>query len=254
MNRRAAGADWPAATRFSWRTAFIIRYMLPRCALLWSSLIVAGFTFGQARPARPRIVSALPVTGPARIIFSDRFPGSHPVWFEVRISADGQGCYGSQATAGQPREWLRFQAAPASVARIFAWARALDYFRRPRLEARARVGFMGEKRLQYRGLHHQGAQQFNYTQVRLAARLTSWFEGVSQTGEHRLRLRRALRYDPLGVLSELDQIRRDWRDHDLAAPELLSPLLLRIAGDDSMMQIARMRARGLLRAFRRGKG
>ncbi len=209
-------------------------------------MVLVGRAQAPPRPGAGAAPARLP-----EIIFSNHFPGSQPVWYEVQLASDGRGRYGSQAAAGQPRLWLSFQLPPAGVALVFRWARQLDYFRKPRLESRARVGFMGEKRLEYRGPRHRGAQRFNYTRVRAAAALASWFEAVSETGQHRLRLRQALRYDPLGVLAELDAIRRDWRQHNLAAPQLLSPLLLRIAGDETMMQVARTRARGLLRAFQR---
>ena len=217
--------------------------------------VLAGMML--ALPAQPqgRPVPAKSMPTTATVVFTDNFPGSQPCWFQVSITADGTGLYGSQQSANQPQQWLRVRFTPEDVSRVFRWARALDYFRQPRLEARVRVGFMGEKQLEYRGPRHQGEQKFNYTQVRAAAALAAWFQGVSETGEHRLRLRFKLRYDPLGVLAELNSIRRDWRAHNLAAPQLLSPLLQRIASDESMMGVARLRARGLLRDFRRrGKG
>ena len=190
--------------------------------------------------------------GPApHIVFTCRFPGSQPEYYRIVIASNGQAIYQSRPTARQPLRSVRFQAAPATVARIFAWTAQLHDFRHPRLESRRKVGFLGAKELEFVQGNRRFSQQYNFTRSAPARRLTGFMQGLATSGEYVLRLRQKMRYDPLGMLHSLDLLRKAWRDHSLSSPEILRPLLRQIEADPAMMAIVRRRARQLLRAFAR---
>ncbi len=210
------------------------------------SLMLAAFAATPApKPPVPK------PDAPARIIFTCRFPGSRPEYYRIVIASTGRSVYQSRPAAGQPLRSVRFQSAPATVARVFALAAALHDFRSPRLESRQKVGFLGAKQLEYVQGSRRVAQQYNFTRRAPARRLTWLMQGLATSGEYVLRLRQKMRYDPLGMLHTLDLLRKAWRNHSLASPEILQPLLRQIESDPAMMAIVRRRARQLLRSFAR---
>ncbi|MGH9535662.1 MAG: hypothetical protein ACRD2E_12480 [Terriglobales bacterium] len=209
--------------------------------MVWrlAALAAAGFTLAAfaAPPPSPRIT------------FTESFPGSQPVFFQIVLNANGAAIYRTVEQAGQPSLQLHFTAAPRLTARIFALARQLHDFRTPRLESHSRVGDMGAKTLAYDDAAHQAQQSFNFTTVPAAAELNRFFQGVSTASEDALRLRREIRYEPLGVIQALNQIGRDWEQHLITAVGPLLPELRRAASDPDLMHLARRRARRLIRSL-----
>lgn len=198
---------------------------------------LAALTLAAVTPPR--------LPGSARIVFTEHFPGSQPSFFQVTIQPGGAAEYRTIEAPGQPALHLRF-AAPGLAARIFALARRLHEFQSPRLESRKRVGDMGEKTLAYDGATQRGQQTFNFTTVPAAAELNRIFQGLSTASEDALRLERSARYDPLGAIQVLNQIGRDWEQHQISSAAPLLPALRRAAGNPNLMHIARRRARRLL--------
>jgi hypothetical protein len=137
------------------------------------------------------------------------------------------------------------------AARIFLLAQQLHKFSGKRLEAKAKVSYMGSKTLAYDGGGQHGSETYNYTTVPQAAELTQIFERISETGEHAARLAHSMRYDRLGVMKELSGITHDWREHQLLELQLLRPTLEKAAADPNLMDIARKRADLLLAEMQR---
>ncbi len=189
--------------------------------------------------------AAAPGSPPPRVTFTERFPGSQPVFFQVTIQSDGAAQYRTIERPGQPPLRLGFTA-PRLAARIFALTRELHDFRRPRLESGHRVGDMGAKTLAYDDGAQHTQQVFNFTTVRAAAELNQIFQGISTASEDALRLERSIRYDPLGVISALNQVGRDWEQDQISSPRPLLPVLRRAAANPNLMNIARRRARLLI--------
>lgn len=198
---------------------------------------IAGLTMAAAVP---------PASRPSpRVVFTERFPGSQPVFFKIAVRSGGEAIYETIEATGQPALFLRFSA-PELAARIFALARGLHDFQTPSLESHKRVGDMGEKTLAFENGADRTQQSFNFTTVRAAAELNQIFQGLSTASEDALRLERDARYDPLSVIEALNQIGRDWESRQISSAAPLLPVLRRTAGNPSLMRIARHRARRLL--------
>lgn len=227
---------------FRIHSAFLQMAITPCFAL---AAFAAAPLLKPAAPAPKLAASA------SQIIFTCRFPGSQPEFYRIIIASDGQASYQSRPVAGQPLRSVHFQAAPATVARVFAWAAELHDFRHPRLESRQKVGFLGAKEIAFVEGNRRFAQHYNYTRRAPARRLTGLMQGLATSGEYVLRLRQKMRYDPLGMLHTLDLLQKAWREHALSSPEILRPQLWQIEADPAMMAIVRRRARQLLRAFAR---
>jgi hypothetical protein len=207
--------------------------------------------------AAPRLLLGLAVVGAAlaaqspaaRVTYTRTFPNSDPVYLKIAVARDGAAVYAARETAAEPVLSLRYQASPQAVRVIFADAAALDDFRRPKLQSKDNVAFTGSKTLAYDGSGIHAAQDFTFTTVSTARALEALFEKISATAMYALRLQRAVTYQPLDVLGILDQIRADWAMHQLAEPQILAPVLRRLAADPSQMQASRHRARNLLAAM-----
>ena len=207
-----------------------------------TGLLLLALALGQA-------TLATPVAGPldvARLTFTKTFHDSQPAFVQITVTADGQASAEVRETADQPAVSTTFTTSPALTARVFALAGALHYFTKPRLESRAKVGYLGEKMLAYDDATHHGQQVFNFTQVRPAAELAQTFERIAAAADHAARLQRILRYDRLGVARELARLQQDWYAHQLAAPQVLFPILGAIAADKALLNVARQRAATLL--------
>jgi len=207
-----------------------------------TGLLLLAFAPGQA-------TLATPVAGPldvARLTFTKTFHDSQPAFVQITLTADGQASAEVRETAEQPAVNTTFTASPALTARLFALAAELHFFAKPRLESRAKVGYLGEKMLAYDDATHHGQQVFNFTQVRPAAELNQTFERIAAAADHAARLEHVLRYDRLGVSRELARLQQDWYGHQLAAPQVLFPILGEIAADKALLNLARHRAAALL--------
>ncbi len=183
-----------------------------------------------------------------RVTFTESFPGSQPVFFQIIVRPNGAVAYTTIEKPGQPKLQLRFTSIRLA-GQVFALTHQLHDFQSPRIESRKHVGAMGAKMLAFDGARHHFQQTFNFTTVRAAAELNRIFQGVSTASEDGLRLRREIRYDPLGVIQALDQIGRDWEQNQISFGAPLVPILRHAATDPDLMYMARRRAKRLLRSL-----
>ncbi len=192
-------------------------------------------------------LAAAPLLSP-RVTFTESFPGSQPVFFQIVVRRNGAVAYTTIEKPGQPKLHLRFTSTRLA-GQVFALAHQLHDFASPQIESKKHVGAMGAKMLAYDDARHHFQQTFNFTTVRAAAELNHIFQGVSTASEDGLRLRREIRYDPLGVIQVLDQIGRDWEQNQISSGAPLVPILRHAAADPDLMHIARRRAARLLRSL-----
>jgi hypothetical protein len=73
------------------------------------------------------------------------------------------------------------------------------------------------------------------------------FEGISDVEQHIGTLEYSSRYDVLGLPSALTRIEIDLDNKELVDPELMVPILKKIAGDSQYLHIAQVRAADILR-------
>lgn len=226
------------------------KYLLWRAGLLLGLLLLAGGLTAQTAPAQaappPPAAGNGPDLNQPRITYSRSFKGSQPAFLQIIIGQDGKAVYQSRESDNQPEQSLSFTASPALVSEVFQLAKQAGDFRKPLEDRHSKVSYMGTKMLAYDSPveHHQ--QIFNYTRKQPAMALQQLFEQVADTGEHTLKLQQAMRYDRLGVVKELNLIRADWDQQQMAEPEILLPTLQQLANDQNVMGIARKRAAELV--------
>lgn len=175
------------------------------------------------------------------IWFQRHFPGAIPERFEVQLAEDGRATYLEDG-----EEAVELAISASEVRGLFEQAAALDFFERP-LASRRRVASTGAKILRYEsGGTLRGEAHFDYSDVREARDLASWFVRLAETRQHLVGLERAYRFDRLGVNQALEHLEEAYERDRIVAPQLLVPILGRIAAHDRIVHLAKARAAGLL--------
>ena len=138
---------------------------------------------------------------------------------------------------------------PEPTAAIFSLAEKLDHFKSP-LESGLKVAKMGEKTFRWEDGAAASESSFNYSLDENAKTLQDWFERISESERALLVLRRAVRFDKLGVHQALLRIEIAWTQKRLVGAAQFLPQLDRVAKNESFLNIARERAARLAETFR----
>lgn len=188
--------------------------------------------------------AALSVAAP-RIVYTKLFPGSEPAYARIVVEQDGSASY--QEAADEDGERFKLDADATEV--IFSLAAKLDRFQR-KLESGLKVANMGEKTYRWEDGATAFEVKYNHTNNGDALALQSWFDNITQTERTLIELRRAARFDRLGVNDALIRLESLWRQKRVVGPGQFLALLDRVANSESYMNIARERAAALADAFR----
>jgi hypothetical protein len=197
-----------------------------------------------------------PISRSARVSFEQRWPDSDPEWFELVVQADGNAKYHSlphqtsksapDDPASEPYE-LSFTLSSQSRRRIFELAPGLLRFKGA-LD-KTKVAFTGTKTLRYEGGDGISSLiSYNYSSSPELNGFTDLMQGISGSIELSRTLQLQLRFDRLALDSTLRSTEASVAIHPLPEPQLLEPILERIANDPGTMNIARQRARHILQA------
>lgn len=188
---------------------------------------------------------AMLVPGQDSIYFERHFPGAVPERFEVRLTSDGTAVY---VESGE--DAVELGIAKEEVEPLFKQAAGLKYFSKP-LASKRRVASTGRKVLRYEsGGEVRGEAVFDYSEVREAREVASWFVKLAETQQHLQSLERAYRFDRLGVNQALVNLELAYERDRVAASGLLVPILCKISNEGRIVHLARARASGLLERIR----
>ena len=97
-------------------------------------------------------------------------------------------------------------------------------------------------------------EEFDYAEDPQARDIASWFIKLSETQQHLQELERVYRFDRLGVNHALVSLEQAYERDRIVAPDLLLPILGKIAEEDRIVHLARARAEGMLERIRAGRG
>ena len=195
------------------------------------------------------LLMAVPVVAQDAIYFERDFPGSVPDQFEVTLTQDGEAVYTERGETP-----LDLMVGEEAARVVFELAAGLDYFSKP-LASRRKVASTGRKVLRYEsGGAVRGEAEFDYSEDPQARDIASWFIKLSETQQHLQELERVYRFDRLGVNHALVNLEQAYERDRIVAPELLSPILGKIAEEDRIVHMARARAEGMLERIRAGRG
>lgn len=191
----------------------------------------------------------------ARIVYTFQHPQLQPPRYTITLDESGAGQFVSEtgpaildATDG---------VSPAPMNRpirldndlrdqLFRYARAHRFFANQCATARTGLAFTGNKTLSYNGPDGHGSCAFIWAADPDLQRLSDRLEAVALTLEIGRRLEVEVRYDRLGLDSELESLQDAVKDHRASDLPNIAEDLQRIAEDQQVMDRARKRASALL--------
>jgi hypothetical protein len=196
-----------------------------------------------------------PSVNPSSVTFERRWPAANPKWFELVFHSDGSAKYRSlphqesdsvsDDPAPEPYEFA-FTLSPSSRQFIFAVASGL-----PRLQGsldKRNVAFTGTKTLRYEDETGKSSEiSYNSSSSPELSDLTARMVGISETVELAQTLQFQVRFDKLALDATLSHMEELISLRGLSESQLLDPVLQRISEDPAVMNIARQRARHILR-------
>jgi len=191
---------------------------------------MAGFAFGADQP---------------RVTYTKSFPGSDPAYMATTVDKDGAVTY--RETKDEEPETFKLE--PEMVQAIFDLAEKLDHFKRP-LESGLKVARTGDKTFRWENGAETSEAKFNYSADENARLLQDWFERISESERAMMNLRRAIRFDKLGVNDAVLRVDTAWSQKRLVGREQFLPLLDRVAKNEGFVNLARDRAARLAAELR----
>jgi hypothetical protein len=211
-------------------------------------LLTASLVWGQSQPQS--------ASASAHVTYEQRWPAADPQWFALDFQSDGSAQYHSLAqqdsnslsTDSTPdTDEFSFTLTPRSRQLVFTVASSL-----PRFQSsldKTKVAFTGKKTLCYEdGAGHSSSISYNYSSSADIVALTELMQGISEAIQFSETLKSQLRFDKLALDSTLNRIDDLISLRPLPEPQILEPILTRIADDPAVMNIARQRARHILQA------
>ena len=223
----------------------ILVYRVLILLVITAALLSAGAQhqpIPQPRPAVPAVS------------FTFAWPSVEPHRYVIVIDSGGKGAYQSwtaDSTAAQPAGEddsyeQKFAASPAARDRVFALASQLKYFNGDFDFRKRPIAFTGDKTLAYADPDQHYETRYNWSENPGIEELTSFFQGIAETVESGRRLQRLRRFDRLGLDEELKSLEHAAVEHRASELQIIAPILLEIAEDSAVLNIARQRARHIL--------
>lgn len=200
-----------------------------------------------------RSFSAQQTDSPATLTYTKVMKGSVPEYTSITVDANGNGTYDGRQLDESPKP-RPLKLSPETTETLFHLAAALDDFRSIRLESKKHVANMGLKTFIYRHGGQENKVTFNYTRKKRALQLLTAFEGIADVEQHIGTLEYSSRYDVLGLPSALNRVESDLDDKVLVDPQLMVPILEKIAGNSQYLHIAQVRAADILRRIQGSQG
>ena len=182
----------------------------------------------------------------ASLTYTKVMKGSVPEYTSITVDSNGVGTYDGRQLNESPKP-RALKLSPSTTQELFQMAASLGDFHSIKLESDKNVANMGLKTFIYRHDGRESKVQFNYTRNKRAEELLNVFEGIADVEQHIGTLEYSSRYDVLGLPSALTRVQIDLDNKSLVDPQLMVPILKKIAGDSQYLHIAQIRAADILR-------
>jgi hypothetical protein len=242
------GKDFRAAVDFNMEQGSIsshLRDELWRCMVrLCVSLFALGLLLAPALWAQE-------ARSAATLTYTKVMKGSIPEYASLTVDSNGDGTYDGRQLDEPPKP-RTLKLSPETTQTLFQMADALGDFHSLKLESNKNVANLGLKTFVYRHAGQENTVQFNYTRNKRAQELLNVFEGIAAVEQHIGTLEYSSRYDVLGLPSALTRVEIDLDNKNLVDPQLMVPILKKIAGDSQYLHIAQVRAADILRRIQDG--
>ena len=206
----------------------------------------------MAVPEAGAVAEPVASGGPlVQIDFSN--PGLDPARWTLRMTPDGSGWFDAKAgVAAKDSKQVSMGDLhrPVRVSGDFA-GKAFAVARSHRMfafscESHMKVAFQGTKRLSYAGPEGTGSCEYNYSKDKEIEALGDSLVSVSATILYGARLEVLLQHDRLGLDQEMDNLVAAVHAGNALELGTIRETLLKIEGDDQVLERARKKARLLL--------
>ncbi|TAM83192.1 MAG: hypothetical protein EPN47_06235 [Acidobacteria bacterium] len=187
----------------------------------------------------------------ATLTYTKVMKGSIPEYLSLTVDSNGDGTYDGRQLSEPPKP-RALKLSGETTQTLFQMATALDDFQSLKLESNRNVANLGLKTFIYRCNGRENKVQFNYTNNKRAQGLLGVFDGIADVEQHIGTLEYSSKYDVLGLPSALTRIEIDLDSKELVDPQLMVPILKKIAGDSQYLHIAQVRAADILRRIQDG--
>lgn len=214
-------------------------------AILFLSLAsVAAQEPAQAQPP------GKPGTPVVQFLFDWRV--QNPPRYSIAIDSAGRATYHSEPTADpnggtapDPYQ-VEWTVSETTRTKVFDAAQQLNFFQ-GKFEAKAKVAQTGIKTLTYKDSSRDNSTTYNYSENPLVRDLTHIFQSIAATAEMGRKLTHDLRYNKLGVDSDLKALEEEQKDGGAIELLAIAPVLQQIANDSAMFRMSQQRAKVILK-------
>ncbi|MCU1253900.1 MAG: hypothetical protein JWM83_199 [Candidatus Angelobacter sp.] len=187
------------------------------------------------------------------ITFDRIWEAYKPQNINITVQATGPAKYLSRnpftppEQAGPDPDYIfEFTLSSRNQEKLFRYAREANYFNGDFSYKKHAVASTGKKTLTYADPTRYFETTYDYSENKAIAEITNIFLGISNTIEHGRKLVFLHRFDKLGLEEELKGMENAAAGHNLEELQIVAPTLESIAGDRTVLNIARQRAQRLL--------
>ena len=180
-----------------------------------------------------------------QVVFTKSFPGSSPAYVHITVDKSGATTY--KETPDDDPETFTIE--PAAAEAIFDLAEKMGRFK-INLESGLKVAKMGDKTFRWENGGEASEAKFNYSLDENAKVLLDWFERISESERNFITLRRAMRFDKLGVNDAVIRIDNMLAQKRYVGTAQLLLVLDRVAANETFLHMARERSAELATAIR----
>lgn len=152
----------------------------------------------------------------------------------------------AQNTAFDPDYQLQFTMSEANRDKIFKLAQQANFFNGNFDFTKHALANTGRKTLTFADVSRHFQTVYNYSENKAIQDLTQIFQNISTTLEEGRKLTFKYKYDKLGLDAELKAMEDAAESHQLAEVQVIAPVLQQIAGDPTVLNIAREKAKKIL--------
>lgn len=203
----------------------------------------------QPPPPDPNLNPAIPT-----ITYNRMWEPATPQNVDISVQATGPTKYVSRNPLATPEQKgadpdyiLNFTMSQKNRDKLFRDAPVANYFHGDFTFKKHAVASTGKKTLTYADRDRHFETSYDYSENNAIQEATNIFEGISHTIEHGRKLQFLRRFDKLGLEDELKSMENEVANHSLAELQIIAPTLENIANDPAILNIARQRAKRLLK-------
>lgn len=189
------------------------------------------------------------------ITFDSYWQAARPQNVTIMVKSDGVTTYlsrnpdvpGGADRSQDPDYHVEFTMSPGNRNKLFQLAQKANYFNGDFEFHKHAMANTGRKTLTYADIQRHFQTVYNYSDNKAIQGITAIFQNISTTLEHGRRLAFIHKYDKLGVDAELKAAENDAENHQLAEVHAIAPVLQSIADDPTVLNMARQRAKKILK-------